>query len=180
MHPQLYYSVLEGVRGSENNEYNKNSGQTGINRAFQRRSDMAIMAATTLLPLLFAGGVYTQYVPVPWAYTQPEPPVKVTVDATVRHQTMIGGGCSGAFGVACDQTGSKGLSLSNQQLVSDYLFNENVGGLSILRNRVGSSPTDGILGGCPQTPSAPANYTGLGKNESTDSCRSNRCCKCCS
>ncbi|KAJ4329877.1 hypothetical protein N0V87_010489 [Didymella glomerata] len=85
---------------------------------------------------------------------------------------MIGGGCSGAFGVACDQTGSKGLSPSNQQLVSDYLFNENLGGLSVLRNRVGSSPTDGILGSCPTTPSTPANYSGLGTNESTaDSCQ---------
>jgi hypothetical protein len=86
------------------------------------------MSATLLLPLLYAGGVCAQYIPVPWAYTQNEPPVKVTVDAAVRHQTMIGGGCSGAFGVACDQTGSRGLSPSNQQLVSDYLFNENLGG----------------------------------------------------
>ena len=135
-------------------------------------ADMAITTAPSLLLLLSASGLYAQYVPVPWAYTQAEPPVRVTVDATVRHQTMIGGGCSGAFGVACDQTGSKGLSPSNQQLVSDYLFNENIGGLSVLRNRVGSSPTDGILGSCPSTPSAPANYTGLGTNESTaDSCQ---------
>ncbi|KAI4709117.1 hypothetical protein J4E89_005865 [Alternaria sp. Ai002NY15] len=130
------------------------------------------MATTFLLPLLYAGGACAQYVPVPWAYTQNEPPVKVSVDATVRHQTMIGGGCSGAFGVACDQTGSRGLSPSNQQLVSDYLFNENLGGLSVLRNRVGSSPTDGILGSCPTSPSAPANYSGLGSNDSTaDSCQ---------
>ncbi|RYN69286.1 hypothetical protein AA0117_g10821 [Alternaria alternata] len=133
---------------------------------------MAKMTATSLLPLLYASGICAQYVPVPWAYTQDEPPVKVTVDATVRHQTMIGGGCSGAFGVACDQTGSQGLSPSNQQLVSDYLFSENLGGLSVLRNRVGSSPTDGILGSCPSTPSAPANYSGLGMNDSTaDSCQ---------
>ncbi|KAI4908119.1 hypothetical protein J4E90_008743 [Alternaria incomplexa] len=130
------------------------------------------MATTFLLPLLYASEACAQYVPVPWAYTQNEPPVKVTVDATVRHQTMIGGGCSGAFGVACDQTGSRGLSPSNQQLVSDYLFNENLGGLSVLRNRVGSSPTDGILGSCPTSPSAPANYSGLGTNDSTaDSCQ---------
>src|SRR5690349_3260931 len=102
---------------------------------------MAITTATSLLLLLYASGLYAQYVPVPWAYTQFEPRVQGTVDATVRYQSMIGGGCSGAFGVACDQTGSKGLSPSNQQMVSDYLFNENIGGLSDLRSRVGSRPT---------------------------------------
>lgn len=129
-------------------------------------------AMSIFLPLVALSGVAAQLVPQPWSYTQNEPPVKVTVDASIRHQTMIGGGCSGAFGVACDQTGSRGLSSSNQQLVSDYLFNENVGGLSILRNRVGSSSTDGILGGCPATPSSPFNYSGLGANEATaDSCQ---------
>jgi glucosylceramidase len=131
-----------------------------------------IMAATSLLYLLSAGAVTAQYVPVPWAYTQNEPPVQVSVDATVRHQTMIGGGCSGAFGVACDQTGAHGLSPANQQLVSEYLFNENIGGLSVLRNRIGSSPTDGILGSCPETSSSPLNFTTLGANDSTaDSCQ---------
>ena len=130
------------------------------------------MATSILLSFIALGGATAQLVPQPWAYTQKEPPVKVNVDATIRHQTMIGGGCSGAFGVACDQTGSKGLSASNQQLVSDYLFSENIGGLSILRNRVGSSPTDGILGSCPTTPSSPFNYTGLGANDATaDSCQ---------
>src|SRR4051812_23878402 len=81
----------------------------------------------------------------PWEYVQNDPPVQITIKADVQHQTMYGGGCSGAFGVACDQTGGHGLSPANQQLVSDYLFNENLGGLSILRNRIGSSPTDGLL-----------------------------------
>ncbi|KAK7183721.1 hypothetical protein DPSP01_004356 [Paraphaeosphaeria sporulosa] len=129
---------------------------------------MAALFAT----LLGATAVSAQYVPVPWSYTQPEPPVKIVVNGAVRHQTMMGGGCSGAFGVACDQTGSQGLSPANQQLVSDYLFNENIGGLSILRNRVGSSPTEGILGSCPTGPGQKFNYTSLGANESTaDSCQ---------
>jgi glucosylceramidase len=130
------------------------------------------MVPTLFLQLLAASITTAQYVPVPWAYTQNEPAVQVSVNAAVRHQTMIGGGCSGAFGVACDQTGAHGLSADNQQLVSDYLFNENLGGLSILRNRVGSSPTDGILGSCPETSSSKFNYTGLGTNDSTaDSCQ---------
>ncbi|KNG51024.1 glycoside hydrolase family 30 protein [Stemphylium lycopersici] len=128
--------------------------------------------AATVLSLLVASGASAQLVPQEWSYVQKEPPIKVEVNAKVRHQAIIGGGCSGAFGVACDQTGSQGLSPSNQQLVSDYLFNENLGGLSILRNRVGSSPTDGILGSCPETPSAAFNYSGLGSDESTaDSCQ---------
>ncbi|KAF2110977.1 glycoside hydrolase superfamily [Lophiotrema nucula] len=121
--------------------------------------------------LLYASAASAQYVPIPWAYTQHEPPVLVSVNGAVRHQTMMGGGCSGAFGVACDQTGAEGLSPANQQLVSDYLFNENVGGLSILRNRIGSSPTDGILGNCPSSPSSPANYTFGTDENSADSCQ---------
>jgi glucosylceramidase len=130
------------------------------------------MAMSILLSFIALGSATAQLVPQPWAYTQKESPVKVTVDATIRYQTMMGGGCSGAFNVACDQTGSKGLSPANQQLVSDYLFSENIGGLSILRNRVGSSPTDGILASCPKTPSSTFNYTGLGANDATaDSCQ---------
>ncbi|KAF2025753.1 glycoside hydrolase family 30 protein [Setomelanomma holmii] len=125
-----------------------------------------------LVALLGASTASTQYVPVPWAYTQSEPPVQVVINGAVRHQTMIGGGCSGAFGVACDQTGAQGLSPANQQLVSDYLFNENIGGLSILRNRVGSSPTDGILESCPAAPGQAFNYSSLGANDDTaDSCQ---------
>jgi glucosylceramidase len=130
------------------------------------------MILSTISLLLSGDIVLAQYVPVPWAYGQDEPAVRVSVNAAIRHQTMIGGGCSGAFGVACDQTGAQGLSPSNQQLVSDYLFNENIGGLSILRNRIGSSPSDGILGSCPLTPSTALNFTTLGTNDSTaDSCQ---------
>ncbi|ORY03134.1 glycoside hydrolase family 30 protein [Clohesyomyces aquaticus] len=126
----------------------------------------------SFLALLGASAVTAQYVPVPWAYVQKEPPVQVSVNGAVRHQTMMGGGCSGAFGVACDQTGSQGLSPENQQLVSHYLFNENLGGLSILRNRIGSSPTDGILSSCPTAPNAKFNYSSLGTNDATaDSCQ---------
>lgn len=130
---------------------------------------MKTIPASALLGAAFTSA---QYVPIPWAYTQNDPTVQISINVAVRHQVMIGGGCSGAFGVACDQTGAQGLSTSNQQLVSDYLFNENIGGLSILRNRVGSSPTDGILGSCPATPSSPLNFTTLGSNDSTaDSCQ---------
>jgi glucosylceramidase len=130
------------------------------------------MAAAILPYLLGATVASAQYVPIPWTYTQNESAVQITVNAAIRHQTMIGGGCSGAFGVACDQTGAHGLSPENQQLVSNYLFNENLGGLSVLRNRVGSSPTDGILGSCPATASSPLNFTTLGTNDSTaDSCQ---------
>jgi glucosylceramidase len=132
----------------------------------------AVMATNFFLCLLGASMVFAQYVPVPWTYTHNDTTVRVSINAAVRHQTMIGGGCSGAFNVACDQTGAHGLSPTNQQLVSDILFNENVGGLSILRNRIGSSPTDGILGSCPSTPSSTMNYTTLGANDSTaDSCQ---------
>ncbi|KAJ4377181.1 hypothetical protein N0V83_000004 [Neocucurbitaria cava] len=130
------------------------------------------MAAVLLSYIFGASAVTAQYVPLPWAYTQNESVVRVSVNAGVQYQTMIGGGCSGAFGVACDQTGAHGLSPTNQQLVSNYLFDENLGGLSILRNRIGSSPTDGILGSCPSTPSSTLNFTSLGANDSTaDSCQ---------
>ncbi|KAB5551424.1 glycoside hydrolase family 30 protein [Coniochaeta sp. 2T2.1] len=126
---------------------------------------------SSLLLLAGAAAVSAQYIPIPWSYAQNESAVQISIDTSIKHQTMFGGGCSGAFGVACDQTGAHGLSPANQQLVSGYLFNENIGGLTILRNRVGSSPTDGILGSCPSTPSSTFNYT-FSSNESTaDSCQ---------
>ncbi|KAL2020640.1 hypothetical protein VTK56DRAFT_8130 [Thermocarpiscus australiensis] len=127
--------------------------------------------ASLVLLLGTAATASSQLVPMPWAYVQKEPPVEVKINAGVRYQTMMGGGCSGAFGVACDQTGSRGLSAANQQLVSDYLFSENIGGLSILRNRIGSSPSDGILASCPASPSVPANYTFASDEDTADSCQ---------
>jgi O-glycosyl hydrolase len=128
--------------------------------------------ASPLLLLASAIAVSAQYVPLPWEYIQNDPPVQVSVNAKVNHQTMYGGGCSGAFGVACDQTGAHGLSPANQQLVSDYLFSENIGGLSILRNRIGSSLTDGYLASCPSTPSSIFNYTFSDADPNTaDSCQ---------
>ncbi|KAF2102774.1 glycoside hydrolase [Rhizodiscina lignyota] len=124
------------------------------------------------LALLFGASLASsQYVPIPWSYVQKEPPVEITVNAHTRFQTMMGGGCSGAFGVACDQTGASGLSPANQDLVTQTLFDENLGGLSILRNRIGSSPTDGILGSCPSTPSSHFNYTWFPNASTADSCQ---------
>ncbi|KAK6386066.1 hypothetical protein LTS17_001640 [Exophiala oligosperma] len=88
----------------------------------------------------------------------------ISVNALQTYQTMIGGGCSGAFGIACQQFGSVGLSPSNQDLVTRILFDENIGGLSIVRNDIGSTPgtvagdVSSILPVCPPTPEGPFNY----------------------
>ena len=58
----------------------------------------------------------------------------INVDAGLRYQTMMGGGCSGAFGAACT---TNTLSAKDQDTVVKTLFDENVGGLSILRNIIG-------------------------------------------
>lgn len=97
----------------------------------------------------------------------------ITVDASTKYQTMIGGGCSGAFGIACQQLGSAGLSVANQQAVTQILFDENIGGLSVLRNDIGSnsSSTDGstftILDFCPSTPNGTFHYSFPGNNSDT-------------
>lgn len=100
-----------------------------------------------------------------WSYT---PNVtysaSISLNAAQQYQTMIGGGCSGAFGIACQQFGSVGLSPANQELVTQILFDENIGGLSIVRNDIGSTPTtipgdvNSILPVCPATPAGPFNY----------------------
>lgn len=99
----------------------------------------------------------------------------IVVNAFTKHQTMIGGGCSGAFGIACQQFGSAGLSPANQDRVTQILFDENIGGLSVLRNEIRSnttsngdgSPPNSILSGCPSTPHGYFNYTWDGN----DSCQ---------
>ena len=63
--------------------------------------------------------------------------VSVVVTTGIKYQEMIGGGCSGAFGVACDQFGRNGLSPQNQQAVTETLFSENIGGLSVLVRNLG-------------------------------------------
>lgn len=100
-----------------------------------------------------------------WAYTEnTDTSVSIVVNAFTKYQTMIGGGCSGAFGIACQQFGSAGLSPANQDLVTQTLFDENIGGLSIVRNDIGSnaSSTDGseftILNSCPGSPSGNLSY----------------------
>ena len=90
--------------------------------------------------------------------------VSIVVNALDRYQEMIGGGCSGAFGIACQQFGSVGLSTQNQQIVTQTLFDENIGGLSVVRNGIGSTFNDSfgmgsILPVCPPTPAGPFNYT---------------------
>ncbi|OQV10963.1 hypothetical protein CLAIMM_14880 [Cladophialophora immunda] len=88
----------------------------------------------------------------------------ISIDASQKYQTMIGGGCSGAFGIACQQFGSVGLSPANQEMVTQVLFDENIGGLTIVRNDIGSTPghvrgdVASILPVCPPTPEGPFNY----------------------
>lgn len=90
----------------------------------------------------------------------------LNVNTGKRYQTMIGGGCSGAFSAAC-QTNS--LSASDQQTVVKTLFDENLGALSILRNIIGSSAGATILPECPATPAGPFNYSF--PTSSNDSCQ---------
>ena len=53
-----------------------------------------------------------------WVYTEnTDASVSIVVNTFTKYQTMIGGGCSGAFGIACQQFGSVGLSPANQDLV---------------------------------------------------------------
>ena len=94
-----------------------------------------------------------------WSYTQNfTSTVSIAIDPAVQYQTMIGGGCSGAFGIACQQFGSVGLSPAKQEEVTQILFDENIGGLSIVRNDIGSSVNNSngrvgsILPECPATP----------------------------
>ena len=100
-----------------------------------------------------------------WSYTQNvTATVSISITPAVTYQQMIGGGCSGAFGIACQQFGSVGLSPAKQEEVTQILFDENIGGLSIVRNDIGSSAnnSDGslssILPECPATPDGPFNY----------------------
>jgi len=91
----------------------------------------------------------------------------IHIDAGKRYQTMIGGGCSGAFGAACT---TNTLSAADQQAVVETLFSENVGGLSILRNLIGSSKGATILPQVPAPPAYRANYTSI-SSINNDSCQ---------
>ena len=124
--------------------------------------------------LSVAGSVSAQW----WTYSDPQytnEGISISVNAHAKYQTMIGGGCSGAFGIACQQFGSVGLSPENSDLVTKVLFDENIGGLSVLRNDIGSTPGNvagdvgSILPLCPETPAGPFNYVGLGN----DTCQVN-------
>lgn len=100
-------------------------------------------------------------------YYSPNPKYSANVKANARqtYQTMIGGGCSGALGVACQQFGSQGLLPDSQQRVTQILFDENIGSLSILRNDIGSSPATTILPTCPVTPQGKFNYVWDGSDD---------------
>ncbi|KAK5111665.1 hypothetical protein LTR62_004770 [Meristemomyces frigidus] len=103
----------------------------------------------------------------------PKPVANLTFEATInvdvayRYQTMIGGGCSGAFGAACT---TNTLSAANQNAVVEMLFSENYGGLTVLRNLIGSSPGSTILPKVPATPCGPFNYTSFA-SINQDSCQ---------
>lgn len=103
-----------------------------------------------------------------WSYSQTLS-ANIQVNALQRYQEMIGGGCSGAFGWACQQFPTTGLTPENQEEVTKILFDENIGGLSIVRNDIGSSPGSTILPTCPATPAGPFNYQWDG----SDSCQFN-------
>lgn len=67
-----------------------------------------------------------------WTYQNPSlmtEGVSISINPDVKDQTMVGGGCSGAFGIACQQFGSVGLSPERSELVTQTLFDENIGGL---------------------------------------------------
>ena len=120
-----------------------------------------MISALTKLKLLLAASAQAHA----WSYSQNvTTPVSMTINAAVKHQQMIGGGCSGAFGIACHQFGSVGLSPAKQEAVTQMLFDENIGGLSIVRNDIGSSVNnnDGrvgsILSVCPSTPDGEFDY----------------------
>ncbi|PTB64958.1 glycoside hydrolase family 30 protein [Trichoderma citrinoviride] len=105
-----------------------------------------------------------------WSYdTKSQYRANIKVNARQTYQTMIGGGCSGAFGIACQQFGSSGLSPEKQQRVTQILFDENIGGLSIVRNDIGSSPGTTILPTCPATPQGKFDYVWDG----SDNCQFN-------
>ncbi|EEA19700.1 hypothetical protein TMatcc_009845 [Talaromyces marneffei ATCC 18224] len=103
-----------------------------------------------------------------WSYSQTLS-ANIQVNAFQKYQEMIGGGCSGAFGWACQQFPTTGLTPENQEEVTKILFDENIGGLSIVRNDIGSSLGSTILPTCPATPAGPFNYHWDG----SDSCQFN-------
>lgn len=103
-----------------------------------------------------------------WTYTRSsDDKANIVVNAFERYQEMVGGGCSGAFGIACQMFGSEGLSPENQQKLLQTLFDENIGGLSVVRNEIRASAENSILQDCPNTPAGPFNYVWNGN----DSCQ---------
>lgn len=101
-----------------------------------------------------------------WSYTQDfDNTASVHINALHKYQEMIGGGCSGAFGGACQLFGANGLSPENSQKVTQLLFDENMGALTLVRNDIGSSPGTTILPKCPATPAGPFDYVWDGSDD---------------
>jgi GH35 family endo-1,4-beta-xylanase/O-glycosyl hydrolase len=102
------------------------------------------------VPGVFAGeGAATprdeQYRPKPaWTALQAAlaPPVRVTVDPHRTYQRVDGFGISEAFQRSNILHGSRGLSPAKQQQVLDLLFTRAGTDFSLLRNGIGSSPTN--------------------------------------
>ncbi|RHZ66786.1 uncharacterized protein CDV56_109537 [Aspergillus thermomutatus] len=83
-----------------------------------------------------------------------------TVNTAQTYQTMDGFGFSQAFGRAYDLYN---LNSSQRQYALDLLFSPTKGaGMTILRNRVGSSSSDSILPISPGSPNATPQYQDLG------------------
>lgn len=118
------------------------------------------MKGTAVLSL--ASGAAAQY----WTYTPTgiNTNVTINVNGAETHQTMMGGGCSGAFGSASNLFGAAGLSPAKSQEVVKTLFDPSIGGLSIVRNLIVSSHPNTILPVCPPTPAGPFNYTWVGND----------------
>lgn len=110
----------------------------------------------------------------PWSYSPnyTVDPVMISIDPGIKYQTMFGGGCSGAFGIACQQVGPQStLSQTDQDLVTEILFSENIGGLSILRNEISAEQPNTILGTCPDSHGDPYNYTQWTDLATADQCQ---------
>lgn len=134
---------------------------------------MKARTVVSFLTLLLAGPAWGD-ITSPWSYSQNYTTSRVTISInyTVKYQTMLGGGCSGAFGIACQQVGAQStLSQADQDAVTEILFSESRGGLSILRNEIGAEQPNTILGTCPVSPGGPFNYTKWTDLATADQCQ---------
>lgn len=81
----------------------------------------------------------------------------ISVDVNTKYQTVDGFGFSEAFGHASEM---QALPDDTASQVLDILFDASVGaGMTILRNRIGSTETDSILPSSPGSPDADPEYS---------------------